>query len=79
MEKLITKIVAESYKNNVYNYEIGFDNLELKDIISTSNQIEVVDYFTLQSIKEQLIIDSSLILFNHLQSTFPDIAKNYEL
>ena len=31
MEKLITKIVAESYKNNIYNYEIGFDNLELKD------------------------------------------------
>lgn len=79
MEKLITKIVSESYKNNVYYYEIGFDNLELKDIISTSNQIEIIDYSTLQSIKEQLIIDCNLILFNHLQSTFPDIAKNYEL
>lgn len=79
MEKLITKIVFEAYKNNVYFYEIGFDNLELKEIVSTSNQIEIDDYSKLQTIKNQLLIDTGVILFNHLKTQFSDIAKNYEL
>ena len=79
MEKLIVKLKSESYRDKNYTYEIGFDNLELKDMISTSGEVNIDDYSTLQAIKNQLLIDCGVVLFNHLKSTFPDIAKNYEL
>lgn len=79
MEKLITKIITESYKSGVYYYEIGFENLELRDIISNSNSIEINDISTLQSVKNDLLIENGVILFNYLKYQFPDIAKNYEL
>lgn len=79
MEKLITKIISESLRNDVYSYEIGFENLELKEMISNSGNIEMTDLTMLESIKNQLLIDCSVVLFNHLKSEFPDIAKKYEL
>lgn len=79
MEKLIPIFKYETLSNNKYYYEIEFDNLELRGLVSIASEVEIKDISTLQSLKSTLLVDNSKILYQNLKESFPEIAKNYEL